>query len=146
MSQRQKSTACSSMDAEVITGHKGAKEAAWIEKVTNNLGERGPEPYIPTLYYDNLKATQLIKDTKFHAKAKHIEIRYFYIRNDMVRRNRLRIEHIPSKDQVADILTKQLPAKKHWRHAQSMGLNKPPDKAKLTIEDDFKDDLDIYDA
>jgi hypothetical protein len=30
-----------------------------------------------------------------------------------------------------------------------MGLNKPPDKAKLTIEaieDDFKDDLDIYDA
>jgi hypothetical protein len=34
-----------------------------------------------------------------------------------------------------------------------MGLNKPPDKAKLIIEDDllkieddFKDDLDIYDA
>jgi hypothetical protein len=30
-----------------------------------------------------------------------------------------------------------------------MGLNKPPDKAKLMIEaikDDFKDDLDIYDA
>jgi hypothetical protein len=47
------------------------------------------------------------------------------------------------------MLTKQLPAEKHWRHAQSMGLNKPPDKAKLTIEaikDDFKDDSDIYDA
>jgi hypothetical protein len=28
MSQRQKSTAYSSMDAEVITGHKGTKEAA----------------------------------------------------------------------------------------------------------------------
>jgi hypothetical protein len=34
-----------------------------------------------------------------------------------------------------------------------MGLNKPPNKAKLTIkdgllkiEDDFKDDSDIYDA
>jgi hypothetical protein len=146
MSQRQKSTACSSMDAEVIAGHEGAKEAAWMEKVTNDLGERGPEPYIPTLYCDNLGATQLIKDTKFYARAKHIEIRYFYIRNDMVRRNRLRIEQIPSKDQVADMLTKQLPAEKHWRHAQSMGLNKPPDKAKLTIEDDFKDDLDIYDA
>jgi hypothetical protein len=44
------------------------------------------------------------------------------------------------------MLTKQLPAEKHWRYAQSIGLNKPPDKAKLTIEDDFKDDLDIYDA
>jgi hypothetical protein len=117
-----------------------------MEKVTNNLGEQGPEPYIPTLYYDNLGATQLIKDTKFYARAKHIKIRYFYIRNDMVRRNRLRIEHIPSKDQVADMLTKQLPAEKHWHHAQSIGLNKPPDKAKLIIEDDFKDDSDIYDA
>jgi hypothetical protein len=101
------------MDAEVITGHKRAKEAAWMEKVINNLSKRGPEPYIPTLYYDNLGATQLMKDTKFHARAKHIEICYFYIRNDIVRRNRLRIEQIPSKDQVADILTKQLPAKKH---------------------------------
>ena len=45
-----------------------------------------------------------------------------------------------------DMLTKQLPAEKHWRYAQSMGLNKPPDKAKLTIKDDFKDDSDIYDA
>ena len=51
------------------------------------------------------------------------------------------------------MLTKQLPAEKHWRHAQSMGLNKPLDKAKLMIKDDllkikddFKDDLDIYDT
>jgi hypothetical protein len=86
------------MDAEVIAGHEGAKEAAWMEKVTNNLGERGLEPYIPTLYCDNLGATQLIKDIKFYARAKYIEIRYFYIWNNMVRRNRLRIEHIPLKD------------------------------------------------
>jgi hypothetical protein len=79
MSQCQKSTAYSSMDIEVIIGHEGAKEAAWIEKVTNDLGERGLELYIPTLYYDNLRATQLMKDTKFYARAKHIEIRYFYI-------------------------------------------------------------------
>jgi hypothetical protein len=98
MSQRQKSTACSSMDIEVIIGHKGAKEAAWIKKVTNNLGERGLEPYIPTLYYNNLGATQLMKDMKFYARAKHIEICYFYIRNNIVQRNRLRIKHIPLKD------------------------------------------------
>jgi hypothetical protein len=113
MSQRQKSTTYSLMDIEVIIGHKGAKEAAWIEKVTNDLGKRGPEPYIPTLYCDNLRAMQLIKDIKFYTRAKHIEICYFYIRNDMVRRNRLQIKQIPLKDQVADILTKQLPAEKH---------------------------------
>ena len=76
------------MDIEIITGHKGAKEAAWMEKVTNDLGERGSEPYIPTLYYNSVAATQLIKDTKFYTRAKHIEIRYFYIRNDIVQKNK----------------------------------------------------------
>ena len=55
-----------------------------MEKVTNNLGERGLEPYILTLYYDNLEATQLIKDIKFYARAKYIKIHYFYIRNNIV--------------------------------------------------------------
>jgi hypothetical protein len=52
--------------------------------VINNLGKRGLELYILTLYYNNLRATQLIKDIKFYARAKYIEIRYFYIRNDIV--------------------------------------------------------------
>ena len=63
-------------------------------------------------------------------------------------KKRLYIEHISSKDQVANILTKQLPAEGHWRYAQAMGLNKPLEKGELAIEDDFddfEDDLDIYD-
>jgi hypothetical protein len=44
------------MDIEVIIGYKGAKEAAWIEKVINNLSKRGLKPYILTLYYNNLRA------------------------------------------------------------------------------------------
>jgi hypothetical protein len=74
------------MDLEIIAANKGAKEAAWLEKVIDDLGkrERGSNPYIPTLYYDNLGGIDLIKDTKFYNKAKHIEIRYFFIRNDMV--------------------------------------------------------------
>ena len=90
----------------------------------------------------------MIKDIKFYTKVKHIEIHYFYIRNDIVYKKRLYIEHISSKDQVANILTKQLPAEGHWRYAQAMGLNKPLEKGELAIEDDFddfEDDLDIYD-
>jgi hypothetical protein len=93
-----------------------------------------------------------MKDIKFHTRAKHIEIRYFYIRNDIVYRKRLYIEHIPSKDQVADILIKQLLYEGHWRHTQAIGLNKPlkkDEKVDLAIEDDFNDDFeddsDIYD-
>jgi hypothetical protein len=74
------------MDLEIIAANKGAKEAVWLEKVINDLGERerGSNLYIPTLYCDNLGGIDLIKDTKFYNKAKHIKIRYFFIWNDMV--------------------------------------------------------------
>jgi len=45
---------------------------------------------------DNLGGIDLIKDTKHYNKAKHIKIRYLYIRNDIMQRNKLQIEHIPS--------------------------------------------------
>src|ERR1700685_2803705 len=125
MAQCQKSTAQSLMDLEIIVANKGAKEAAWLEKVIEDLGERGSDPYIPTLYCDNLGGIDLIKDTKFHNKAKHIEIRYFFIRNDMVQRDRLRVQAIESKEQVADALTKQLPIDSHWKFARIMGINNP---------------------
>jgi hypothetical protein len=72
------------MDLEIIVVNKGAKEAAWLEKVIEDLGKRGSNPYIPTLYCDNLRGINLIKDMKFYNKAKHIEIYYFFIWNDMV--------------------------------------------------------------
>jgi hypothetical protein len=72
------------MDLEIIIANERAKEAAWLEKVIDDLGERGSDLYIPTLYCDNLGGIDLIKDIKFYNKAKHIEIRYFFIWNNMV--------------------------------------------------------------
>ena len=81
------------MDLEIIIVNKGVKEAVWLQKVIDDLGERerGSDLYIPTLYYDNLGGINLIKDTKFYNKAKHIKIRYFFIQNDIVQRDRLRV-------------------------------------------------------
>jgi hypothetical protein len=108
------------MEAEIIAANEGAKEAAWLEKITLDLHET---PQMPILRCDNLGRIDLMKDTKHHNKAKHIEIRYLYIRNDMVQRNRLQIEHIPGTEQLADILTKQLPIDGYRKHCRSMGLD-----------------------
>ena len=123
LAQRQKSTAQSSMEAEIIAANEGGKEAAWMEKLTADLKERGPKPYIPTLYYDNIGRVDLIKDTKFHNKAKHIEIRYMFIRKDIVERKRMKVTYIVGKEQMADILTKQLPLDQYRIHCKSMGLD-----------------------
>ena len=78
---------------------------------------------MPILRCDNLGGIDLIKDTKHYNKAKHIKIRYLYIRNDIVQRNKLQVEHIPSIKQLADILTKQLPINGYRKYYKSIGLD-----------------------
>jgi len=78
---------------------------------------------MPTLYCDNQGAVDFMKDAKFHNRSKHIEIRYMFVRNDLVLQNRLKVVHIVGKNQMADILTKQLPAIEFRKHCRSMGLD-----------------------
>ncbi|ESZ92692.1 polyprotein [Sclerotinia borealis F-4128] len=108
-STKQKSTSQSTMEAEIIAVNEGAKDLAWMEKLVYDLGERSrEEPFIPILYCDNRSGVDWIKENKFHSKAKHINIRWHYIRDDIVDANRIRALWIAGTDQAADILTKQL--------------------------------------
>jgi hypothetical protein len=63
---------------------------------------------MPILYCDNQPTVDIIHSPKHHSKTKHINIRYFYVRNDIVKAGRLQVEHIPGENQLTDILTKQL--------------------------------------
>jgi len=123
MAQRQKSTALSSMEAEIMAASEGARSAVWLEKLTRDLGERDDvDPFVPTLYCDNKGTVDLSYDTKHHQKAKHIETRYLFVRNDMVQKGRLEVVHIPGKDQPGDMLTKQLPIDQFTKHCVTLGI------------------------
>ncbi|KAI0997191.1 hypothetical protein K3495_g10994 [Podosphaera aphanis] len=103
-----------------MAASEGARELAWMEKVCSDLGLKFDSP--PTLRIDNEPAIDLSKATKFHTKAKHIEIRHFFIRNDMVQRNRIEVVHTPGTDQIADVLTKQLPKDQFRKLLRGFGL------------------------
>ena len=120
ISQRQKSTALSSTEAEFISASEASKEAAWLEKLSFDLNESNDTP--PTLYCDNQGAIDLIHDHKFHSKAKHIDIRCNFIRNDMIETGRLKVAHIPGKQQPADMLTKQLPIDQFKAMLRTLGV------------------------
>ena len=92
-----------------------------MEKLIANIDENGP--YTLTLYCDNQGGLDWMKDTKFHNKSKHIEIRHLFVQTDMVEQCRLKVEHILGKDQIADILTKQLLREAFKKHARAMGLD-----------------------
>jgi len=115
----QRCTAQSTMESELIAASEISKELAWFEKLWQEVV--GAQQ-IPTLYCDNQPTLDIIQNPKNHPKTKHIKIRYFYVQDDMVRTGRLKIEHIASENQLADILTKQLPYERFQRLRDEIGV------------------------
>ncbi|ESZ93504.1 hypothetical protein SBOR_6107 [Sclerotinia borealis F-4128] len=112
------------MEAEIIAANEGAKELAWMEKLVTDLKERPEvEPFIPTLYCDNESGVGWMNENKFHSKAKHIQIRWHYIREDMVDTKQMYMVWIPGTEQTADIFTKQLTYPAFCIHSLGLGLD-----------------------
>jgi len=60
---------------------------------------------IPVILSDNQSALDIAENPKNYQRAKHIDIRYHFIRHAL-RNNQLSIDYIPSTHQPADVLTK----------------------------------------
>jgi hypothetical protein len=57
----------------------------------------------------------------FHERSKHIEIKYYFIR-DKVQEGEVKLEYIPTNEQTADILTKPLSRIKFAYFREKMGI------------------------
>ncbi|GKF79363.1 ribonuclease H-like domain-containing protein, partial [Tanacetum coccineum] len=63
---------------------------------------------ITLVYCDNVSAIYMIAISVQHQRTKHIEIDIHFV-HDMVARGQVRVLHVPSRYQYADIFTKGLP-------------------------------------
>ena len=63
----------------------------------------------------------MTKDPIFSARSKHIEARYFFIR-ELVNADKLEVHHISGTENVADIFTKPLTKDDHYRLVEKLGL------------------------
>lgn len=73
------------------------------------------------LYIDNKSAIDLAKNSVFHGRSKHIDVRYHFIR-ECVERKEIIIKHISSDLQKADALTKALSTIKFERMRSLLGV------------------------
>lgn len=103
--RRQECIAVSTTEAEFVAGSESAKEAIWILKFLTEIGETNTGP-IP-LYSDNQSAIKLIKNSEVHQRSKHIDVKYFHIREKQ-QKGLIDIRYVGTKDQLADIFTKAL--------------------------------------
>ena len=63
----------------------------------------------------------LAKDNKFYARAKHINLQYHFIR-EAVEDGKVKMDYIPTKDNVADIFMKALTKPKFKQFVGMLGL------------------------
>ena len=74
-----------------------------------------------TLYCENLSAINISKNLVQHFHTKHIDIRHRFIR-DLVEHSIVTLEHMPTKTQLADLLTKPLDKERFKTLRMSIGM------------------------
>ncbi|GBE85559.1 hypothetical protein SCP_0800760 [Sparassis crispa] len=120
-SKRQDLVTLSTTEAEYVALTHASKEALWLRSFIIELFGN-PEVPIP-LRSDNQSAIALSKDDRFHARTKHIDIRFHFI-HYAIADGKISLSYCPTEDMTADILTKALPSMKSKHFASSMGLTK----------------------
>ena len=108
-SQKQKTVALSSCEAEFMAATYAAMQALWLRSLMAEITAK--EPKVVTLYVDNNSAIALMKNPVFHGRSKHIDIKYHFIR-ECVERGQVAVRRVCTEEQKADALTKPLPAGK----------------------------------
>ena len=118
-SKKQPTVAQSSTEAEYKALANATSELLWITSLFRELHIPLPSPM---LWCDNIGATYLSANPVFHARMKHIEIDFHFVREQVALR-RLRVGIISGKDQPADLLTKSLPKSRFLQLRSKLNLH-----------------------
>ena len=105
-SSTQKIVTLSTTEAEYVALGDGVKEGLFVKVVFSFIVLPVSEKSIKLLV-GNEGAIKLAANPLSSARTKHIDVRFHFIRG-LVRTGTIAVEHIPTEEQRADILTKAL--------------------------------------
>ena len=102
-SQKQKSVAVSTTEAEYMALSVSACQAIWL---SNGLTELS-FPLVSHIFCDNQGSLALSKDPRMHQRSKHIDVHYHFI-HEKIDEDKVTVSYISSEMNIADIFTKTL--------------------------------------
>ena len=121
-SKKQKVVALSSAEAEFRGVAKGIIEILWLRKLMGELNF--PSSETCTLFCDNKAAIDISENPVQHDRTKHVEIDRHFIKEKLENKI-IRIPHLKSEDQLADILTKAVTAEVFETTLSKLGIGNP---------------------
>ncbi|UYV82114.1 hypothetical protein LAZ67_21000904 [Cordylochernes scorpioides] len=120
-SKKQQTVTLSSTESEYIALCEAGKEAVYLRALLDEMGFgellNGPT----VLKTDNQGAQQLARNPVYHARTKHIDIKWHFIRS-ICSDGLVEVVHTPTQENVADILTKGLPRFLYEKHVTGFGM------------------------
>ncbi|KAJ0501528.1 putative RNA-directed DNA polymerase [Helianthus annuus] len=107
-SRLQKYVALSTTEAEYVAATEACKELLWLKRLMQELGFM-QQRYV--VLCDNQSAIHLAKNSMFHKRTKHIDVKYHWIR-DALEDKLFELDKVHTDDNGSDMLTKSLAREK----------------------------------
>ncbi|CAI7873089.1 unnamed protein product [Closterium sp. NIES-53] len=101
----------------VLTGHA---DASWVNDSATQQSSRG-YTFRLVLYVDNKAMIALCQEHKLEHRMNHIALRCFFAR-ELQQRGQLRLAYVATRNNTADVFTKELPPGDHQRFSTVLGL------------------------
>jgi hypothetical protein len=105
--KRQAVVSCFSTEAEYRAVASGVAEATSLCQLLHEL--QTPPSWCTLVYCDNINVVYLSTNSVQHQRTKHVEIDLHFIR-EKVAIGQVRVLHVPTTSQFANIFTKGLPS------------------------------------
>ncbi|XP_071717990.1 secreted RxLR effector protein 161-like [Rutidosis leptorrhynchoides] len=120
-SKRQATVSLSTTEAEYRAAAMAAQECTWIVQLLTELGQAIEVEGGVVMYCDNMSSIRLAENPIFHARTKHVEVHYHFIR-EKVLMGEIRLAHVGTNDQFADVFTKSLAGNKFEYFCDKLGM------------------------
>eukprot|EP00253_Pinus_taeda_P007410 PITA_07410 len=118
-SKKQSSIALSTAKVEYVVVASCCTQLLWMMQTLQDFQITCTQPI--SILCDNTSAISISKNPVMHSKTKHIPIKYHFLREQLLEQ-KVKLEYVPSKEQVADIFTKPLPGETFEYLRQKLGV------------------------
>ena len=118
-SRKQRIVATSTAEAEYIALAHCVRETLFLRQFLRELGHEQVEP--TTVFEDNQACISIAENPAQHARTKHIDVRYHFVR-ERIERREIRLEYVKTNDNTADVFTKGLERELFNMHRRGMNV------------------------
>lgn len=131
LSQSQSTVSTSTCEAELTAAFAATKEAIWLKRLLSEVGYNRGGPV--KLFIDNQGTIKYIQNPLMnnHKRSKHWDIRFKFTK-EMEASGVIKVEYVPTTEQLADILTKPLTAELFTQNVKKLNMLPVADKFSLS--------------